>query len=560
MRRPDRLTFRKAAVSLGKGVYWDGTFSSRHRTGEGFLPSAKQVLGLRLRNNTTEENHSDDTQLAKKPLTRPAPAGESAGAGHPLPRGEGCSFTRWIAIATLALTAFVLSVGSAFAQGMASEDVSPTGDIDLGTVPPDQIISAVATARKAIRQRTDSAEGYLHLAIALRSGGDQQGASEAIERALALNPQLPGAWLQKGLISINGGTLRAATGFFEKAVETDPKSIPARLELSAMLFRSGDFKGAQEQVESALRFDPQNANALGGLGYIQLQQGQIQAAVETFRKAIAAQPRFPEAKQNLGNALMRLEDWAGARQAFEDAIKDEPDAIPAVYGLGTVLRHLGERAQAAAQFAKAKEMLQMVQALARAQGEDNNGVRMWNSGDLAGASDAFRTSIAAHPAYAEAHNNLGGVLWQQKNFKEATEEFTLAIRADPKFAKAHNNLGNALMVAGNLQEAMKHFQTAVSLEPGFATGHFSLGLALAQQGQKDLAEKEYRDALILSPDLATAHLELGLLLASSKRVLPPEARAEIEEGVRLNPELRAALPPAISSALAVPPASSTPLR
>jgi len=461
-------------------------------------------------------------------------------------------------LATVGLAAFVFSVESAFGQGMASEDVSPTGDIDLVTVPPDQIVHAVAEARKAVQQRPDSAEGYLQLAVALRSGDDHQGALEAIDRALALNPHLPGAWLQKGLISIDGGTLKAALVYFRNAVEADPQSVAARLEFSSMLFRAGDFKGAQEQVEAVLRLDAMNAGALGGLGFIQLQQGELDAAVASFRKAIAAKPHFPEAKQNLGNALMRLRDWPGARQAFEDALKDEPDAIPAVYGLGTVLRHLGETDLAAAEYAKAKDMLQMVQALARAQGQDNNGVRLWNAGDLAGAEEAFRTSIAAHMAYAEAHNNLGGVLWQQKKVKEATEEFSLAIRADPKFAKAHNNLGNALMVAGNLQGALEHFQTAVSLEPGFAMGHFSLGLALAQTGRNVQAEKELRDALILAPDLAVAHFELGLLLASGKSTLPAEARAEIEEGIRLNPELRAALPPAIKNALGTSPSPSVP--
>jgi len=247
---------------------------------------------------------------------------------------------------------------------------------------------------------------------------------------------------------------------------------------------------------------------------------------------------------------MRLGDWPGARQAFEDALKDEPDAIPAVYGMGTVLRHLVQPAEAAKQFAKAKDMLQMVQALAQAQGADNNGVRMWNSGDLEHAAASFRASIAAHPAYAEAHNNLGGVLWQQNKQKEATEEFALAVRADPKFAKARNNLGNALMVAGNLKGATEQFQKAVDLEPGFANAHFSLGLALAQSGQKDQAETELRQALVLAPNFAVAHFELGLLLASGASTLPALARSEIEEGIRQDPKLKSALPPAVASALA----------
>jgi hypothetical protein len=81
---------------------------------------------------------------------------------------------------------------------------------------------------------------------------------------------------------------------------------------------------------------------------------------------------------------------------------------------------------------------------------------------------------------------------------------------------------------------------------------------LAQTGQSVQAEKELRDALILSPDLAVAHFELGLLLASGKPTLPAEARSEIETGIRLNPELKAALPPALAKDLSAPPATSAP--
>lgn len=137
---------------------------------------------------------------------------------------------RALIVAAAALAAFLSSVAPVLGQGEATEDVSPTGEIDLGTIPPDRIVSAVASARKEIRLQGDSAEGYLHLAVALGSGDDQQGARVAIDRALALNPRLPGAWLQKALISINGGTLKDAIGYLQKEVEYDPQSVSARLE------------------------------------------------------------------------------------------------------------------------------------------------------------------------------------------------------------------------------------------------------------------------------------------------------------------------------------------
>ena len=43
----------------------------------------------RTEEDATQEDYTHDTELSKRPLTRPTPAGESAGAGHPLPLGEG---------------------------------------------------------------------------------------------------------------------------------------------------------------------------------------------------------------------------------------------------------------------------------------------------------------------------------------------------------------------------------------------------------------------------------------------------------------------------------------
>jgi len=167
-------------------------------------------------------------------------------------------------LATAALAAFFFSVEPAFGQGMASENVSPTGDIDLTTVPPDQILGAVAAARKAIQQHPDSAEGYLQLAIALRSGNDQPGALAAIDRALALDPHLHGAWLQKGLISIDGGTLKAAIVYFRNAVESDPQSVAARLEYSSMLFRPATSKARKSKWNSSSTWTRKMPMPLGG--------------------------------------------------------------------------------------------------------------------------------------------------------------------------------------------------------------------------------------------------------------------------------------------------------
>ena len=59
---------RESTLSRGERVSASGAFTSRRTTGEGLVPSE---MGR------------------KKPLTRPATAGENAVAGHPLPKGDG---------------------------------------------------------------------------------------------------------------------------------------------------------------------------------------------------------------------------------------------------------------------------------------------------------------------------------------------------------------------------------------------------------------------------------------------------------------------------------------
>src|SRR6516225_8258162 len=177
-----------------------------------------------------------------------------------------------------ALTISAIALTSASAQ--VTERQPGQGEIapPPSVIPPDQVFSAVAEARRTIREHRDSAEAYLRLGTALRSGGNAQGALDAINLALSLDPTLSAAWLQKGLIATDGSTLKAATDDFRRAVEANPKSISARLELASMLFRNGDFDSASREIRAVLQIDAENANAFDGLGFLQLQHGDLRAA------------------------------------------------------------------------------------------------------------------------------------------------------------------------------------------------------------------------------------------------------------------------------------------
>ena len=53
-------------------------------------------------------------------------------------------------------------------------------------------------------------------------------------------------------------------------------------------------------------------------------------------------------------------------------------------------------------------------------------IRFWRCGDMAGAERLFRKAIETNPSFAPSYSNLGMVLWQQRNFDEGMELLTKA--------------------------------------------------------------------------------------------------------------------------------------
>ncbi len=427
--------------------------------------------------------------------------------------------------------------------GIASpESYGAPQAVQVGAGPVQKTIDAMAAARQAVRDHPDSAQAYLSLALALKAAGDIPAASQAIEQALELDSHLAEAWYEKGLIEAEQLVWLTAARYFRQAVALAPSYEAAHLGLGEMLIRSGGFEEAARELEAVLRLNPSNAGAHDGLGLIHLRQGDFAAAEAEFRQAIALRPRFPRARESLGEVLLHRRDWAGAAAAFEQALADIPDSMSATNGLATALSHLGQPDRAKAEFQKAQQLSKASLMSRRAQAENNRGVELWHAGDLTGAITALRNALAADPDYAAAHNNLGGILWQQHDQPGALAEFAAAVRSRPEFPEAQNNWGSALMFTGNVDQAMEHFQAALALRPGFASARFNLGVALEKKGKWIEAETELRRAIVLAPETAAAHIELGLLLASRAGGLPPEARSELNEGLRLDPRLKSLIP------------------
>ena len=128
-----------------------------------------------------------------------------------------------------------------------------------------QIEDAVASYRRALQIKPDSAETHCNLGVALKELGEFDGAVANFIRALELKPDFSQAYWNLG------NTLMAI----------------------------GQYDNAAKNCREAIRIDPNFAEAYCSLGTALAFLGQLDEAVTSFRRALEIKPYFPEVHNNL---------------------------------------------------------------------------------------------------------------------------------------------------------------------------------------------------------------------------------------------------------------------
>jgi tetratricopeptide (TPR) repeat protein len=406
-----------------------------------------------------------------------------------------------------------------------------------------QMLGDLRAARVELAVHPKSAEAHFSLGVALQTLGESDAASHAFDEALSLDAKLPRAWYQKGVLSADKERWSEAEELFRRALASSEDFLPARLGLAEMLIRTGDFDGATRELKSALSLDAKNAGAHYGLGLVYLQNGALDDAAAEFRKALELRPGDTDSQQRLADVYLLQRKWTEAAALLRQVVAAKPRSAEAATALGTALENEGDRRASQEQFARARQLMRDETNLLRAKGESNFGVALRNENKLPEAVAAFHRALDDAPAFCEAHDDLGAVLWLLKDYAAGMAESEAAVQCDPGLASARNNLGVALLYyKQDRDHAIEQFRAAIAAKPGFALAHLNLAKTLASEQQFGEAESEFRQAIALAPEIAAAHVGLGLLLATRAGKVSAEAKAELDEGLRLDRSLKATIP------------------
>jgi tetratricopeptide (TPR) repeat protein len=128
------------------------------------------------------------------------------------------------------------------------------------------------------------------------------------------------------------------------------------------------------------------------------------------------------------------------------------------------------------------------------------GMSAQRQGLVAVARDDYRLALAHEPRNKYAYYNLGTIDSQQRHTVLAMEDYEAALTFDGSFAPALDNLAILLTPAHPLQ-AVTLYQRATQAAPGDADAHLNLGLLLHRLGRDGKARVEFATALRLNPTL-----------------------------------------------------------
>jgi tetratricopeptide (TPR) repeat protein len=150
--------------------------------------------------------------------------------------------------------------------------------------------------------------------------GDTAGALEDYDVALAVNPEYPIAYNNRGVIRVAQGDVQGGIADYTAALRLRPEYASAYANRAAARERLGDTAGALQDYSDAIRYDADLLKAYYGRGNVRAALGDLRGALADYDAALRINPGLIEALNNRANARRVLGDDRGAVADLERAL------------------------------------------------------------------------------------------------------------------------------------------------------------------------------------------------------------------------------------------------
>jgi len=180
-------------------------------------------------------------------------------------------------------------------------------------------------------------------------------ARATVQRALAIDPNLPAAEILLGNIDVRDGNLTAARASYENALALQPESPEANNDLAGLLASEREYQEAAFYLEKAVAAAPSDPQIRRNDAALLVDMGSLTKAIEQMREAVRLDPASASLRVDLGSLLSLQRDPAAAEAAYRDALARDPSNAKANLKLAQLLLARGESAAARPYLEKAAQ-------------------------------------------------------------------------------------------------------------------------------------------------------------------------------------------------------------
>jgi len=384
---------------------------------------------------------------------------------------------------------FVSGCASVLFLALAQPAPSALPKLQLDSFPP-PTRAAIARPYALATAHPDDVNAVGALARALHAWEQWNAAHDTYVRAHALAPRSFEWVYLDGVVLQRLARQREAAASFEQAGRLRPDYLPARLKLADALLESGDLDASARLFEALAGEASATPAAEFGLGRIDAARGRHETAIDHFERAIALFPEFAAAHYAVAQsyrAVGRRADAQAAIARHQQYGARWPGVDDPVLTAVTALRDDGQ---------------------ARLQ----EGVRLAERGDTAGAIAAHEAALTIDPSIAQAHANLISLYAKQQNWDKAEEHYRAVVALGVNLADAHYDHGVMLGMQDKWPEAAEAYRQAIAVNPRHARAYNNLGQALERVQDVAGAADAYRHAVDNQPSFRVARFNLGRML------------------------------------------------
>jgi tetratricopeptide (TPR) repeat protein len=217
-----------------------------------------------------------------------------------------------------------------------------------------RVSDAIASLRRALQLKPDSADAWRLLADHLDLAGDSGGADQARARYLGAATKDPRLMEAAALLVQN--ELPHAEARLRSHLSGHPTDVAALrmlAEVAARLRRYGD---AQTLLERCLELSPSFDAARHNYAVVLNRQGNAAAALPQVETLLAKEPRNPGYRNLQAAVLANLGDYAESIKVYEDVLKDFPRQPKIWMSYGHSLKTAGRQDDSVAAYRRAIAM------------------------------------------------------------------------------------------------------------------------------------------------------------------------------------------------------------